>query len=41
LKKAVVPKYGIKVYGRVIYSGIYKLSENGVSGNSWFIKESG
>lgn len=30
-----------KFYGRLIYSGIYKLSIDGLSGDSWFIKEQG
>jgi len=30
-----------KFYGSLIYSGIYKLSVDGVNGDSWFIKEQG
>ncbi len=39
-EKQLFTDMAAKFYGRLIYSGMYKLSADGISGDSWFIKES-
>lgn len=38
-EKMLFTKWASKFYGRLVYSGIYKLTPEGVSGENWFIEE--
>jgi len=40
-EKQLFTSMASKFYGRLVYSGIYKLSDDGISGKNWFIKERG